>query len=220
MRRNLFPMVLARVLVPLTGAAILRLMAEPPPSVLAFPKPTHRVAVAVEAAMRAELASVTRFGNLSFSQDMRFMTGAGKFPTVGEATIPEDDPAFWNGIGGATRPTLMRLQGMDIEGITRDGRSVKATIKPDPFGDGSVVEFDGDSEIARALSGKIADRLAHPAHRHESPEDRAALTAFFSPNPATIPGVAQPFTNNAPAKLDPAVSPAASPGVDPEEEPR
>ena len=188
MRRNLMPAILALVLVPATVVTVLRLMPEPPPSVLAFPNPTHRVAVAVDAAMRSELTSVSALANSSFSQDLRFMTAGGTFPTVGQAEIKEGDPAFWVGLGGSV-PRLMRLQQAEITATTRDGRSVKATIKPDPFVEGSVVDFHGDAEIARVLSGKIAERLAHPAHKHESPEDRAALQAFFGPTKATVAGI-------------------------------
>jgi hypothetical protein len=142
------------------------------------------VAVAVDAAMRSEMTSVTVPAKSSFSQDMRFMSANGTFPTVGQVEIKEDDPAFWFGLG-TSAPRLMRLQDAEITATARDGRAVTATIKGDPFGEGSVVDFHGDAEAARVLSGKIAERLAHPVHKHESPEDRAALQAFFTRMPAT-----------------------------------
>jgi hypothetical protein len=212
MRRNLMPAVLAVVLVPATVVTVLRLMPEPPPSVLAFPEPTHRVAMAVDGVMRSEMASVVGPSNASFSQDLRFMTANGTFPTVGQVKIAEGDPAFWIGLGGAA-PRLMRLQRAEFTAMTREGRSIKATIKGDPFVEGSVVDFHGDAAVARIVSEKIARRLAHPEHNHESPEDRAALMAFFDPKrvsgPATVP------------TLDPAVRKAAAPPeLDPKPGPR
>jgi hypothetical protein len=219
MRRNLLPAILALVMVPSTVVTVLRVIPEPPPSVLAFPRPTHRLAVAVDAAMRAELTSVAGPANSSFSQDMRFMTAKGTFPTVGQVELKEDDPAFWIGLGGST-PRLMRLQATEFSATTRDGRSIKATIKGDPFGEGSVVDFHGDAEIARVLSGKIADRLARPAHKHESPEDRAALQAFFGSTPGTFAGIPPAIAPPLPAPLDPAVQKAGSPELDAQPGPR
>jgi hypothetical protein len=200
MRRNLMPAILALVLVPATVVTVLRLMPEPPPSVLAFPYPTHRLAVAVDAAMRSEMTSVAVPAKSSFSQDMRFMGANGTFPTVGQVEIKEGDPAFWFGLG-TSAPKLMRLQDSEITATARDGRGVIATIKGDPFGEGSVVDFHGDAEVAHLLSGKIAERLAHPVHKHESPEDRAALQAFFTRTTPT-------FTMIPPAVVLP--SPAAA----------
>jgi hypothetical protein len=222
MRRHLIPAALALLLVPATVATVLRLMAEPPPSVLAFRRPTHRLAVAVEGAMRAELASVTWSTDMGFVGDFSIPIVNDPLSKVVEAKIPEDDSAFLGhpgnpppGLlppGSSLSPTLMTLDRMELEGKARGGRTVKATITGDRFGEGSVVDFHGDAEAARVLSGPIADRLAHPAHKPGSPEDRAALTAFFGPKPARTKG---------PATLDPAIQKAAGPpGVDPEDKPR
>ena len=42
-----------------------------------------------------------------------------------------------------------------------------------------MVDFHGDEALAKALRPRIVDRLAHPKHLRGSPEDRAALIAFF-----------------------------------------
>jgi hypothetical protein len=213
MRRNLLPAILALVLVPSTVVTVLRMMPEPPPSVLAFPDPTHRLALAVEAAMRSDLTSVAGPANSSFMQDMRFVTASGSFSTASQVKLPEDDSSFLIGLGGS-KPTLMRLQQAEFSGKARDGRTIKATIKGDPFAEGSVVDFHGDSEIARVLSGKIADNLAYPPHKHESPEDRAALQAFFGPVVGTLPTIPSAVALPLPGTTDPAVEKAGSPELD------
>ena len=197
MRRSLINLALALVLVPATVAMVVRRIPDAPVSVLAFPKPTHRVAVAVDEAMRAELASVVP-GNCKLSQDYSLMRPNGRPPTIDKFVIPEDYPAFWWDPGApATAPMASTLYGMRFDGTTRDGRSVQVTVKNDPIGEGSIVDCHGDVALARALELRIAYRLAHPKHKHESPEDRAALMAFFATN--------MPAAKTPAGKVDPAV---------------
>lgn len=214
MRRNLITAILALVLVPLTVATILRLIPEPPPTEIAYPRPMYRVAVALMGAMRDELTAVTwNQRNASFGGDVRFRSANGRYPAIDEIELGENDPAFWITFSGAGAPSLMRLNYFEIEGTTRDGRPVRASVYGDPFGKGSVVDFHGDPGSARLLSGRIAHRLAHPAHKHGTPEDRADLDAFFNQPPPPKAKVV--------GKLDPAVDRATvEPGIDPEDGPR
>jgi hypothetical protein len=228
MRRNLIHLALALVLVPATVAMVLALMLKAP-SVLAFPKPTHRVAVAVDEAMRSELASVDR-GEGKFANHWGLTRPDGRNPVMGEVQIPEDYPAFWSTTPGnsdqrpsfrdmfsqdyafriplplyarskKTGPKLVTLNEIEFDGRSRDGLAVTVTVRIDTIGQGSIVDFHGNSRLARILSDRIADHLAHPRHKHESPEDRAALMAFFG---------AKPPDGKAPAgKVDPALQQSA-----------
>jgi hypothetical protein len=183
MRRNLFHAGLALLLVPATVFLVLKKMPEPSQGVLAFKKPTHRVAVAVDEAMRLELASVIH-GQFDMGFESLAVMPNGKPIMIGE--IPKDSPAFWFPVQGLPAPnpsspilTRVNLEKMDFAGKTRNGREVTVTVKNDPIGEGSLVDFHGDEALARALTARIADRLAHPKHDHESSEDRDALIAFF-----------------------------------------
>lgn len=239
MRHHLIPGLMALVLVPLTAATVLRLIPDPPPTELAFPRPTHRVAVAVEAAMRAEVASVSRKTPSIGGPHHGSMNAADHVPKMGVDRLPEDYSAFWD-IRPPTyaAPTLNHLYRMDFEGRTRDGRTITATVRDDPLGEGSVVDFLGDAEAARLLGGKIADRLAHPGHPHESRADRAALTYFFGPEPqpatmadgtpsAPYKGAAERAAFFGPGPAGEVGSPSpwtakvgSSPGIDPKAGPR
>src|SRR4051794_23977935 len=92
-RRDLISLALAVVLVPATVAAVLAVMT-PAPTVLAFPKPTHRVAVAVDEAMRAELATVVRSEG-EFTEDSDLENPDGSPPEMDKFQIPYDDSALW-----------------------------------------------------------------------------------------------------------------------------
>ena len=195
-RRDLIPGLLALMLVPLTVATVLRLFPDPPRTKLAFPRPTHRVAVALDRALRDQGATVGRPVNTSFNQDMRFRTVTGAPPPAGSIVLKDDDPAFWIAQGKSKQPRLMRLTKAVFAGTTRDGRAFEATIEPDPIVEGTVIDFHGDAALAEALSSRISLALDLPGAPHDSPEDRAALAQFFqgpTPTPApTPPTVAAP----------------------------
>jgi len=187
MRRNLIPGALALLLVPATVATTLALIPEPLPTRLAFPRPAHRLAVAVDAALRAEVSTVKR-GRFSSSSDLQYLKANGRFPTMDQLRLPPDYRGLWLPFAGPSQPcSLVVINEFNLEAKTRDGRDVLVTIRPDPIGEGSVVEFRGEARLAQALAPKIAEQLARPAHPHESDEDRAALIAFFGPRPTPRP---------------------------------
>jgi hypothetical protein len=187
MRRDLISLAVAVVGVPLVIFLIFRQFPDGPPTVLAFPKPTHRVAVAVKAALDEEMSSVT-LGQVDFGF---WQPTAGptpvKPPVVGQFPIAENDPYFWviipaDPAQGIKQPftTLVQLtNGISFDATTKQGRTVQVEVRDDPIGDGGVVDCSGDAALAARLSPRIAYHLAHPKHPHDSPEDRADLMAFF-----------------------------------------
>jgi len=192
MRRDLILGALALILVPATVATVLRLIPDlGPTTTRPYTSPAHRVAVAAEEALSRLYTSTTR-SNMRVASDMSLGNPTGPPPEMGEVAIPADSPAFWYTFGGgpgvvAGVPTLVNLRTFVVQSQTRDGRTVKLSIRVDTIGKGSLVDFEGDATLAKPVFEKLADCLAHPEHKPGSPEDQAALLAFFSPKPTTLP---------------------------------
>ena len=132
MRRNLFNAGAALLLVPLTVFVVLKKMPTPPESVLAFKAPAHRVATAVDEAMRLELATATGIGSAEFGYPQLLSTN-GKI--VARNEVPEDDSGFlipFTPVPGAPavpalKPGTLLLESLekaDLQGKGRDGREV------------------------------------------------------------------------------------------------
>ena len=105
----------------------------------------------------------------------------------GQYPLPEGSNFFWDTMKAAPPavlpamgPQLVTLTNLDLTGKARDGREVHVTIQDDPFGQGCVVDCHGDEALARALAPRIADRLAHPLHKHDSPRRPRGLDGLPS----------------------------------------
>ena len=229
-RRDVFPALVALIFVPGTVAGVLWLMIPRASATVPFPNPTHRVAIATEAILKAELATCQRGGFETTTRPSFAMPpGSVGVPAGGTPPIEVDDRFFTLPASVPSKmPQVMQLVLATFTGRTREGREVIVTIKPDPFVEGCVVDFGGDARLAEILRPKIAEALAHPAHEPGSPEDDADLAALAGPNAkrkpmATItlpapPPVAPPappkvMTTPAPAPSapDPAVTPPGEP---------
>ncbi len=173
-----------------------------------FVAPPYRVAYATFEAMRAELATVEA-KDCALKLDQTQVTPDGRMPRPEEVHLPANHPGFWvEGLDKLTArkdPVLVTLQSLVIEGTTRDGRAVVANIVAREQGKETEVTIKvdphGELSASRSVLDGVTFRLARPALAPGSPEERAALLAFFAPKAGeikTVPGSNAPNPSASP----------------------
>jgi hypothetical protein len=147
-----------------------------------FSEPSHRVALAVFEAMRAELATAEFASNSEFSADPGLVKRDGS--PVKEGELPAEYPGFWlewKANDGRASRSMVTLKAAHFAGKTLDGRPVEVDVEGQ--GGETVVSTRvaklGDRMFSIWLMEKVTNRLNHPANPPGSLEEAATFKAFF-----------------------------------------